>query len=142
MTTEQPKKTVAPRTLARQRALQALYQWHIGKQDLALIEGQFFREEDMKGVDRKYFRKLLLNVPKNISSLDEKIAPFLDREIQQLDPIEHTILRMGLYELTYHDDIPWRVTINESVELAKLFGADQSHKYVNGILDKLQKQMD
>jgi N utilization substance protein B len=130
-----------PRTLARQRALQALYQWHLAQQDLALIESQFFKEEDMFGVDKKYFRTLLQNVPLHVVVLDGKIEPLLDREINQLDPIEHTILRMGLYELLYHPDIPWRVTINEAVELAKLFGAEQSHKYINSILDKLQKLM-
>ena len=138
MTTEKPK-TISPRTKARQRALQALYQWHIGKQSLALIESQFFREEDMHAVDRKFFRRLLQGIPEHSLELDEKIKPKLDRDIAQLDPIEHTILRMGLYEILLVDDIPWRVSINEYIELAKLFGGDQSHKYVNGILDRLHK---
>ncbi len=132
-----------PRTLARQRALQALYQWRIGAQSLTLIEEQFFQEEDMQdmqGVDVPYFQQLLHKIPQQAKVLDEQLQPLLDRPLQQLDPIEHAILHIGLYELLFALNVPWKVVINEAVELAKMFGAEQSHKYINGILDKAALQ--
>ena len=125
------------RSAARQRTLQALYQWQFTGQTTQVIETQFFEEQDMGKVDVPYFQKLLHNIPKYVNQLDEAFTPFLDRNITQLDPIELTILRIGCYELTYCQDVPFKVVINEAVELAKRFGAEQSHKYVNGILDKL-----
>jgi len=125
-----------PRTLARQRALQALYQWRLGSQSLVLIEEQFFAEEDMQGVDLPYFQQLLHQIPKQAKELDEKLEPLLDRPLRRLDPVEHAALHIGLYELQACLEVPWKVVINEAVELAKRFGAEQSHKYINGILDK------
>lgn len=137
------------RSLARQRALQALYQWEITGQSLSDIEKQFMeidvdREEDdpqMKGVESGYFSALLHGIPAMLTELDALTAPLLDRPITQLDPIERVILRIGSFELKQRIDIPYRVVINESVELAKLFGAEQGHKYVNGILDKLSQSL-
>lgn len=131
------KKIFSARTNARQRTLQALYQWQITKQNLQLIEDQFFQEEDMAKVDVAYFKKLLHDIPKELKNIDSSFAGFLDREISQLDLIELVILRIGSYELKYCPDVPFKVVINESVELAKRFGAEKSHKYVNSILDKL-----
>lgn len=131
------KKFFSARTNARQRTLQALYQWQITKQNLQLIEDQFFQEEDMAKVDVAYFKKLLHDIPKELKNIDSSFAGFLDREISQLDLIELVILRIGSYELKYCPDVPFKVVINESVELAKRFGAEKSHKYVNSILDKL-----
>ena len=125
------------RTAARQRVLQALYQWQLTGQDVQLIETQFFEEEEMQKVDISYFKKLLHGIPGEVGLLDVMFSPFLDRNVSQLDPIELAILRIGSYELKNCSDIPFRVVINEAVELAKVFGAEQSHKYVNGILDKL-----
>ncbi|MBW6477571.1 MAG: transcription antitermination factor NusB, partial [Chromatiales bacterium] len=137
------------RSLARQRALQALYQWELTGQSLGDIEKQFMeidvdREEDdpqMKGVESGYFSELLHGIPAMLTELDALTAPLLDRPIAQLDPIERVILRIGSFELKQRIDIPYRVVINESVELAKLFGAEQGHKYVNGILDKLSQSL-
>ena len=138
------------RSLARQRALQALYQWEMTGQSLGDIEKQFMevtdaeREEDepgMKGVESKYFSELLHRIPASIHELDALTSPLLDRPIAQLDPIERSILRIGTFELKQRIDIPYRVVINEAVELAKQFGAEQGHKYINGILDKLSVQL-
>lgn len=131
------KKFFSARTNARQRALQALYQWELTQQTLQLIEDQFFAEEDMTKVDVDYFKKLLHGIPQELKNLDSSFGSFLDRDISQLDVIELVILRIGSYELKYCPDVPFKVVINESVELAKRFGAEQSHKYVNSILDKL-----
>jgi N utilization substance protein B len=131
------KKIFSARTHARQRALQALYQWELTQQTLQLIEDQFFAEEDMTKVDVNYFKRLLHGIPQELHNLDASFGSFLDREISQLDVIELVILRIGSYELKYCPDVPFRVVINESVELAKVFGAEQSHKYINSILDKL-----
>jgi len=131
------KKNFSARTNARQRTLQALYQWQITKQNIQLIESQFFEEEDMAKVDVDYFKKLLHEIPKELKNIDSSFVGFLDRDISQLDLIELVILRIGSYELKYCPDVPFKVVINESVELAKMFGAEKSHKYINSILDKL-----
>jgi N utilization substance protein B len=127
------------RSKARQRVLQALYQWQLTGQDkdIEFILQQFLDEEDMRKVDLSYFDSLLRNIHQVVNKLDTAFAPFLDRSISQLDPIELAILRIGCYELNYCPDLPFKVVINEAVELAKKFGAEKSHKYVNGILDKL-----
>jgi len=125
------------RSAARQRVLQALYQWQLTQQDIQLIDTQFLEEQEMGQVDIPYFKKLLHDIPQQLDKLDTAFTPFLDRSITQLDPVELTILRIGCYELNYCPNIPFKVVINEAVELAKKFGAEKSHKYVNGILDKL-----
>ncbi len=139
MAQHKPRKP-NPRTLARQRALQGLYQWRMGSQPLGLIEQQFFEEEDMQGVDSEYFLQLLHQIPKQAKELDAILEPLLDRDLTRLDPVEHAALHIGLYELQSCLDVPWKVVINEAVELAKRFGAEQSHKYINGILDKAAAQ--
>jgi len=134
---EREKFSPYARSAARQRTLQALYQWQFTGQATQVIETQFLEEQEMSKVDIPYFQKLLHNIPKYVNQLDAAFTPFLDRHIAQLDPIELAILRIGCYELTYCQDVPFKVVINEAVELAKRFGAEQSHKYINGILDKL-----
>ena len=129
------------RTRARRTAVQALYQWELGKQDLRDIETQFREAQDLRKVDVDYFLELLHQVAGRSGELDDHMAPFLDRPIGQLGPVERAILRIGVYELAYRPELPWRVVINEGIELAKMFGAEQSHKYVNSILDKLASQM-
>jgi N utilization substance protein B len=129
------------RTAARQRALQALYQWHLTAQPIQLIEHQFLAEQNMQKVDMSYFQRLLRGIPKHVDQFDRILSPLLDRQLSQLDPIEHVILHIGCYELFYCADIPFRVAINEAVELAKTFGAEASHKYVNGILDKVSQKI-
>lgn len=125
------------RTMARRRAVQALYQWQEAGQSIAEIDDQFLTEQDMSRADVAYFQELLHKVPKCLDELDEYILPYLDRKIEELDSVERAILRIGVYELKYRVDVPYRVIINEAVQSAKVYGADQSHKYVNGILDKV-----
>lgn len=125
------------RRQARRLALQALYQWQMAGTALPTLEAQFCEDNDMVKVDRAYFSELLHRIPAQLSRLDDAIKPLLDRSFQELTPIELAILRMGAYELAERKDVPFRVVINEGVDLAKAFGATDGHKYVNGILDKL-----
>ncbi|MCW8829182.1 MAG: transcription antitermination factor NusB, partial [Gammaproteobacteria bacterium] len=129
------------RSLARERAMQALYQWQLTGQELNDIDRQFMEEQDMKGVDKKYFKELLHEIPRQLDELDAHGEGVLDRTIEQVDPVERAILRIGIYELQHRIDIPYRVVINEMVELAKIYGAEQGHKYINGILDKLAARL-
>lgn len=126
---------------ARRLATQALYTWQVGGQDLADIEAQYCADLDMSKIDGEYFHELLHKVPANVDELDGHFEPFLDRGIEELDSVERAILRLGCYELVYRVDVPYRVVINESVKLAKTFGADQSHKFINGILDAVAKKL-
>ena len=124
---------------ARWRAVQAIYQWQLTQDDIKEIEQYFLDEQDMKKTDKEYFSELLDGVANGVADLDGAIAPLLDRPINELDPVEKAILRMGTYELIHRIDVPYRVVINESVDLAKSFGAEDGFKYVNSILDKLSK---
>lgn len=135
------KTTVIARKKARRLALQALYQWMMAASDLADIEAQFHVNNDMSKVDTQYFSVLLRNIPLKVAELDESIEPFLDRKLTDLNPVELTILRMGAYELKERLDIPYKVAINEAVKLAQEYGAEDGHKYVNGVLDKLARQI-
>jgi len=125
------------RSQARRCAVQALYQWQLTGENVAEVAAQILEEKDAKKVDASYFRGLLSGVVKQVDKIDELLAPALDRSIGSLDPVELAIMRMGIYELQYNIEVPYRVVINEAVELTKTFGADQGHKYVNGVLDKL-----
>lgn len=129
------------RSRARQRAVQALYQWQMTAQNVGDVEAQFLETHEMDNVDLEYFKELLHEVPAHLRELDDRIGRFLDRPVDQVDPVERAILRLGAYELKYRPDIPYRVIINESVELAKTFGAEQGHKYVNSILDKAAQDL-
>jgi transcription antitermination protein NusB len=133
------KKRLNPalRRKARQMAMQALYQWELASSSLVAIEQEFREDNDMQKVDEEYFSELLHKVPAMKVELDERLKPLLDREMHELTPVELTILRLSSYELLERPDVPYRVIINEGVELAKTFGATDGHKYVNGILDKL-----
>jgi N utilization substance protein B len=116
--------------------MQALYQWQMAGQDAATIYDQFLDDQDMSKVDVTYFHELLCQVPHCLTAIDTSLVPFLDRPLEQVDPVERAILRIAVYELTYRPDIPFRVVINEAVEIAKKFGAEQGHRFVNGVLDK------
>lgn len=131
------KPSMSARRKARRFAIQALYQWQISGSSLTAIEAEFRTDNDMSKVDIEYFQDILHNVPKEKGKLDEKILPFMDRRIDELTPVELAMLRLGAFEMCHRIDIPYKVVINESVELAKTFGATDGHKYVNGILDKL-----
>lgn len=129
------------RQLARKRAIQALYMWQMTGQDLSEIDQQFVLEHDMEKVDLKYFKELLHGIPKHVHELDSNIEPLLDRPFHELDSVECAVMRLGAYELKYRIDVPYKVVINEAIELAKTFGAEESHKYVNSILDQLAKNL-
>lgn len=125
---------------ARHYAVQAIYQWQMTGQDIRDVKEQFLAEQDRNGFDFNYFDTLLQGVSDNLGTLDQQLKPCLDRSIESVDPVERAVLRLGAFELIYRMDLPYRVIINESVELAKVFGAEQGHRYVNGVLDKLAKQ--
>lgn len=128
------------RTLARQAAVQALYQWQISGHDLSEIERQFLEEGRLKDAQKSYFNELLYGVPKNLDAIDLALSEFVDRPVDKIDPVERAILRIGVYELEHRPDMPYRVILNEGINLAKCFGADGSHRYVNGILDKVAQK--
>jgi len=129
------------RTNARKAAVQALYQWQMTGQSLVEIERQFVEEERLKDVQKSYFTELSHGVPKNLGLIDEALNEFVDRPVDMVDPVERAILRIGAYELLHRLDMPYRVILNEGINLAKYFGADGSHKYVNGILDKIAQKI-
>lgn len=126
---------------AREAAVQALYQWLMTDQNVQDIDDQFEADHDMSGVEVEYFRDILFGVPKHLHELEDHLIPHLDRSIKSIDPVERTILRIGAYELQFKLEVPYRVVINEGVELAKTFGAEDGHKYVNSILDNSAKKL-
>ena len=134
-------KPSSNRRNARKAAVQALYQWDITKQDASDIETHFSQIHDMQNVDKKYLREIMVELPKVEKQLESSIVPFIGREFAALDPVERAILRLGTYELSYKADVPTRVIINEMIELAKVFGSDHSYKFVNGVIDKLAKEL-
>ena len=125
------------RHLARKKALQALYQWELTGMDVREIVQQFEQYQDLGKVDVAYFTQLTRGVPRSIDTLDAHIEPHISRKVDDLDPIERTVLRLCCYELEQSREIPYKVLINEAVELTKLFGAEQGHKFVNGVADKV-----
>lgn len=131
----------AERRKARHYGMQALYQWQMAGAALSAIEAEFRADYDFSHVDLEYFQALLHDIPANVDDLEAALAPLLDRGLDELDPIERTLLRMGMYELIHRIDVPYKVVINEEVALAKKFGATDSHKYVNGVLDKAARQL-
>ena len=131
-----PRFSLAQRRKARRLILQALYQWLIAKTEPQEITAQF-REEHPGKIDWDYFQEVFSEIPQQVSTLEAYLQPLLDRDTAALDPIEKALLYLGTFELANRVDVPYRVVINESVELAKVFGATDSHKYINGVLDKL-----
>ena len=135
--TPQKGLTAATRRMARHYAMQALYQWKMAGSTLNAIEAEFRVDNDMTNVDLEYFHDLLHGAPQHLSELEELFTPFLvERAIHELDPVTEALLRMASYELKYRIDVPYKVVINEAVSLAKKFGAEDSHKFINGVLDK------
>lgn len=116
--------------------MQALYQWQLTAQEIDIIDAQFLSGQDMGKADVGYFRELLQQIPVCMAQIDEALQPYLDRPIAQVDPVERAILWLAAYELLYRPDLPYRVVLNEAVELAKRFGAQQGHRFINGVLDK------
>ena len=128
------------RRRARRRALQALYQWHLTGQDVGEILAQFREEQDFSNVDTELFATLVRKVSTGQAEIDEKIEPFLDRPLTQLDVIEHVILSIATFELLNSLELPHQVVIDEAVNLAKQFGAEQGHSFINGVLDKAARE--
>ncbi|CAH0991555.1 Transcription antitermination protein NusB [Sinobacterium norvegicum] len=126
---------------ARHYAMQGLYQWQMSGTAIHVIEEQFRADYDMSKVDVHYFHDLLDGVAANLAELQELFVPLLDRELKELDQVETALLRLGSYEMLKRTDVPYKVVINEAVGLAKKFGAADSHKYVNSILDKLARKI-
>ncbi len=129
------------RRRARSRLVQALYQQLLTGQPPEEIERQFLAE-GLEGCDIAYFRELLHAVPAAAEALEARFVPLLDRPLAQIDPVERAVLLLGAYELAERIEVPYRVVIHEAVELAKRFGADQSHRYINGVLDRLAGQLE
>ena len=129
------------RSRSRSLAIQALYQWQMAGQDIGVIVDHFLLEQDVKKFDSDYFSELVKGVPARLGELDGALASCVDRPLESVDPVERAILRVGAYELIEHPEIPYRVVINEAVELAKTFGAEQGHRYVNGVLDKAARAL-
>lgn len=126
---------------AREYALQAMYQWQISGTPLSDLELQFLTREIRKKTDVEYFKELMHAIPKTCDELDSTMKPFLSRELDELDPVEMAILRIAIYELSKRLDIPYRVAINEALELTKRFGSIEGYKFVNGVLDQVARQL-
>lgn len=133
-----PKKAASKsqRRRSREAAVQGLYEWLIGKADAGLIEAHIREQEDFEKCDAKHFEMLLHGCIREAAALDEVLARHVDRKTTLLSPVEHGVLMVGTYELKHCIDIPYKVAINEAVEVAKSFGGTDGHKYVNGVLDK------
>ena len=129
------------RSIARKLAMQALYQWQLTQQSAAEIGKQFLESEESAGVDREHFEELVVKSIAQHEELETALAPYLDRPLDQLDPVETAILLIGMYELRERLDIPYRVVINEAVDLCKRFGATDAHKYVNAVLDRAAREL-
>jgi N utilization substance protein B len=134
--TESSRYLSGARSVARKLAMQALYRWQLNASPWQDLIQEFASAEDMPKADREYFRELVGNVCRERDTLDEQLAQWLDRPPTQLDPIEHAVLLIALYELRARLEIPFRVVINEGVGLAKRFGATDGHKFVNAVLDR------
>jgi N utilization substance protein B len=141
MENNQRKNFARGRSWARRCAMQALYQWQLTRQDIGVIDAQFLTEQDMSKTDIVYFQELLHRTLNRSDAINAALQPYLDRPIEQIDPVEKAILWIAGYEILYRLDIPYRVIINEAVELAKRFGAEQGHKFINGVLDKAVRQL-
>jgi N utilization substance protein B len=136
-----PNKSRSPRHRAREFALQGIYQWLLNNEDSGVIDAHIREAHGFDKADREHFDALLHGAINQSIELRQQFAPFIDRGIAELSPIEHAALLIGAYELKNHLEIPYRVVINEAVELTKSFGGQDGHKYVNGVLDKLATQI-
>lgn len=127
------------RVRARRCAVQALYQWQLAAQEPADILREFVAERELIKVDMDYFSRLMREIPRNLEVLQADLTPLLDRDWSKLGPVERGVLLLGAFELRFCPEIPWRVVVNEGVELCRMFGAEDAHKYVNGVLDRLAR---
>ena len=137
MTRPRNKSGVDPvaRSRARRRAMQAVYAWQISGGDVRQVIAQFAHEQAHEVADLEYFEDLVRGVLQHRGELDQALQQYLDRGIEQVDPIERAVLRIAAYEMKHRIDVPYRVIINEALETAKRFGSEHGHTYVNGVLD-------
>ena len=126
---------------ARRYALQAMYQWQVAGTSIDALEAEFMTYHIDKKLDLDYFKELIRGVHEKHTEIDQEIQPFLSRSIEEIDPIELSVLRIAIYELLNRPDVPYRVIINEALELTKKFGSIEGHKFVNGVLDKAAKKI-
>ena len=124
------------RRKARECIIQILYSWQLSKNNINDIQSNFLEDNNMNGIDIIYLHELVTGVVKNYHNIDQLIKPYLSRSLEEVGQIEKAILRLSFYELLKRSDVPYKVSINESIELAKSFGAKKSHKFINGVLDK------
>ena len=143
-----PRRSPAPkrhasaaRSVARKLALQALYRWQLNRSPWQDLIQEFADAEDMAQADRDYFRELVEGVCDSQPGLDAELAAWIDRPAQQLDPVEHAALLIGVHELKHRPEVPYRVVINEAVALTKRFGATDGHKFVNAVLDRAARAL-
>ena len=136
-----PSKNRTPRHRSREFALQGLYQWLLNNEDASTVVNNIRAAHGFEKADADHFASLLYGAIKDSVALRESFAPLIDRGVAELSPIEHGVLLIGAYELKNNLDIPYRVVINEAVELTKSFGGIDGHKYVNGVLDKLAPKL-
>ncbi len=129
------------RRKSREFALQALYQWKVGGDPAGTVMAQMAEEKEFSKVDEEHFTGLVRGVTAHVDELNALLAPHIDRKVGELSPVEHALLLLGAFELQHHPEIPYRVVINEAVELAKSYGGTDGHKFVNGVLDKLAAQL-
>jgi N utilization substance protein B len=128
------------RGLARRLTLQALYQWLVNETSPDALLRQFAEQPEGLGrADPEYFSELLRGIVQAKPELNAVLTPYLDRPLEQLDPVEHAVLLLGTFELLYKPEVPWKVVVNEAVNLSKVFGAEEGYKFVNGVLDKLAR---
>lgn len=130
------------RHLARRCAVQALYQWEVTNQAPSEIETSFIKNQALSGVHLAYFLRLIRNIPVHVEVIEQLISPHLDRELDTVDLIEHAILRVATYELKFERDIPPKVVLDEAIDIAKVFASENSYKYVNGVLDKVAREVE
>lgn len=135
------QQRIAGRRRARRLALQALYAMDIGDRSAAEVSAEFEAQQDFAKADTAYFRRILLGVEASRIEIDTAITPYLDRDLAALTPVELAILRMAMFELREQIDVPYKAVINEAVNLAAKFGADQSFKFINGVLDKAARHI-
>ena len=131
----------AARVRARRTAVQALYQWQLAGGSAQSIVAEFLRERETERMDLEYFTTLMREIIERETALRELLAPLLDRPWERIGPVERSVLLLGAYELAHCLHIPWRVVVNEGIELCKMFGADEAHKYINGVLDRLAREL-
>ncbi len=130
-----------PRSHSRAAAVQALYQALVNNQPLEKVALDFVTAENSDKMDSKYFNGLVEGVSKELEGLDSELAYAVDRDLSEIDPVESSVLRLAVFEFIHRPEVPYRVVLNEAVELAKSFGGEKGHKYVNGVLDKMGSKL-